>query len=99
MVDKVIIKILENEMECVKRQDGPKCPRFVGMTCAACDLITDTSKVLEAFQGAIDTLKAKVKEEERILAEREIREAEEEALEESHLLDEKDATIAGRWHE
>ena len=99
MIDRVIIQILENEMECIKRQDGPKCPRFVGMTCAACDLITDTSKVLEAFQGAIDVLKAKIKEEERILAEREIREAEEEALNESYLLDERDATIAGRWHE
>ena len=97
MTDKEIINVLENEMECVNRQDGPKCPRFIGMTCAACDLITDTSKVLEAFQAAIDALKAKVREHERIMAE--IREAEKEAREESHLLDERDATIAGRWHE
>ena len=53
-----IIKLLENEVTCIKRQDGPKCPRFVGMTCAACDLITDTSKVLEALTGAITAIKA-----------------------------------------
>lgn len=57
-----IIRILQNEVECIKRQDGPKCPRFVGMTCRTCDLITDTSTILEAYQGAIDALKAERRE-------------------------------------
>lgn len=97
MIDAEIIKVLENEMECVKRQDGPTCPRFVGMTCAACSLVLDTSKVLEAYQGAIDALKTRIKERERLMAEIESQEAEEEARKEARLLDERDATIAGRW--
>lgn len=131
-----IIKLLENEVTCIKRQDGPKCPRFVGMTCAACDLITDTSKVLEALTGAITAIKAqrggtwkKVNDPEdrlipvkyycsacgnwngygmakycphcgaRVLKpeEKEAEEAEREALAESHMLDEREASIEGRW--
>lgn len=86
-----IIKVLEKEMECVKRQDGPKCPRLFGITCAVCDLIIDTSKVLDAFQGAIDALK-------RDIAEKEKADADREALEEAHRLDEKEATVEGRFH-
>lgn len=97
MKDAEIIKILENEVECIKRQDGPRCPRFIGNTCAVCDLVTDTSKILEAYQDAIDALKTRIKERERLMAEIENAEAEKEALDESHLLDERDAYIAGRW--
>ena len=98
MTDAEIIKVLENEMECVRRQDTPKCPRFVGMTCAACDLITDTSKVLEAFQDAIDALKTRIKERERLIAEIDRMAEDEEALKESRYLDAKDGTIKGRWN-
>lgn len=86
-----IIKVLENEMECIRRQDTPKCPRFVRMTCAACDLITDTSKVLEAFQGAIKAVKKQMAKEAE-------EEAYREALAEAHMLDEKEATAKGRWN-
>ena len=136
MTNLEIIKLLENEVTCIKRQDGPKCPRFVGMTCAACDLITDTSKVLEALTGAITAIKAqrggtwkKVNDPEdrlipvkyycsacgngngygmakycpncgaRVLKpeEKEAEEAAAEALAESHMLDEREASLKGRW--
>lgn len=97
-----IVKVLETEMECVKRQDKPKCPRLSGKTCAVCDLITDTSKVLEAYQGAIDTIKHLAEEERKKamkeLAKEEAEEAWREALEEAHRLDDNEGTIAGRWH-
>lgn len=103
MKDAEIIKVLENEMECIKRQDTAKCPRFSGKTCSECDLVMDTSKVLEAYQGAIDAVTALgAGESKKALADAVRREAEDaarEAWEESRYLDERDATIAGRWHE
>lgn len=101
MKDAEIIKVLETEMECVKRQDGPKCPRFSGKTCSECDLIMDTSKVLEAYQGAIDAVTALGAEESRkALADAVRQDAEDaarEAWEESRYLDEREQTIKGRW--
>ena len=136
MTNLEIIKLLENEVTCIKRQDGPKCPRSVGMTCAACDLITDTSKVLEALTGAITAIEAqrggtwkKVNDPEdrlipvkyfcsacgnwngygmakycphcgaRVLKpeEKEAEEADREALAENHMLDEREASLKGRW--
>ena len=132
-----IIKILENEVTCVNRQDTSECPRFYGKTCSECDLITDTSKVLEALTGAIKAIKAqnggtwkKVNDpEDRIIpvkyycsacgewngygmakycpncgarvSKPETKEAVEamaEAVKESHMLDDNESTLAGRWH-
>lgn len=96
-----IIKVLEAEMECVKRQDTSKCPRFYGKTCAACDLIMDTSKVLDAYQGALDVFKAMAEEElKKVRIEVSRQDAEDaarEAWEESRYLDEREQTIKGRW--
>ena len=47
------IEILENEMECVKRNDMGVCNR----DCAQCDLLLDSAEILNAYQMIIDDIK------------------------------------------
>ena len=47
------IEILENEMECVKRNDMGNCDR----DCAQCDLLLDTDEILTAYKMIIDDVK------------------------------------------
>lgn len=56
---KETIKVLSNEMACVKRQTGPGCNR----NCAACDLVLPDELVISAYQTAIDILRTKQEEE------------------------------------
>ena len=43
------IEIMQNEAECVKRNDGKNCDR----DCGKCDLLKDAKEILEAYQIAI----------------------------------------------
>lgn len=47
------IEILENEMECVKRNDMGNCDR----DCTQCDLLLDTNEILMAYKMVIDDIK------------------------------------------
>ncbi len=49
------IKVLYNEMACVKRQTGPGCDR----NCAACDLVLPDELVISAYRTAVDILRAR----------------------------------------
>ena len=46
------IKVLEQEKECVLRQDTPKCNR----DCKNCDLLLPTEDVIAAYETAIEIL-------------------------------------------
>lgn len=86
------LKIMENELECIKRQDTPKCLRYISGSCRACDLIRPTSELVDAYEGIIAKLKEELAEEEKM-------DAVNEARMEARLLSEKDASIEGRWYE
>lgn len=59
------VRVLETEAECVRRQGSPKCDR----KCENCDLLMETSEILEGYQIAIDTLN-KIKAEGKTALER-----------------------------
>jgi hypothetical protein len=44
-----ILKVLKNERECIKRQNG-KCDR----NCAKCDLCLPDTEILEVYDALID---------------------------------------------
>lgn len=50
-----IIELLQNEAECVRRQDTPKCQRDEN-GCQCCDLLVETKEILEAYAGAVEIL-------------------------------------------
>ncbi len=54
---KETIKVLSNELACVKRQTGPGCDR----NCAACDLVLPDELVISAYQTAINILRSQQK--------------------------------------
>ena len=132
-----VLDILNNEAACVMRQDTPECARIDAGTCRGCDLVKDTSDVLEAFREAIKAVMAqrtgtwkKVRDpEDRFIPvkyycsacgkwngygmadycphcgarvskpeTKEAAEAMAEAVKESHMLDDNESTLAGRWH-
>ena len=49
------IKVLENERECVLRQDTPKCNRDE-LGCHCCDLLLETEEVISGYDTAIKCL-------------------------------------------
>lgn len=50
-IDKVV-DILQTEFECVRRNDGENCDR----NCMECDLLKESSEILEAYKTAIHGL-------------------------------------------
>lgn len=55
MTDKEPIKVLENELECVKRQCGNFCNNK--RDCKHCDLALEDKIVINAYEEAIQALK------------------------------------------
>lgn len=63
MIDKeIIIKVLQNELECVKRQYGNLCDNK--RDCNHCDLALREEIVISAYENAIKLIN-KIKEDER----------------------------------
>ena len=52
MTEQEAIKVIENEKQCVLRQDGKGCDR----KCATCDLVLPDMKVINALDMAIKAL-------------------------------------------
>lgn len=50
-----IIELLNNEAECVRRQDTPKCQRDE-LGCQGCDLLVETEEILEAYSEAVEII-------------------------------------------
>lgn len=55
MTKEQMIKVIKNEMECVKRQDTPMCNRDE-CGCQGCDLILDADEVIKAYELILDAL-------------------------------------------
>lgn len=55
MPDKEFIKVLENELECVKRQCGNFCNNK--RDCKHCDLVLEDKVIINAYEEAIQALK------------------------------------------
>ena len=60
-----ILAVMENERECVARQENnsPKCPKDENgvRLCGQCDLCLPTESVLEAYDEVIESLKVSLK--------------------------------------
>ena len=55
MIDKkIIIKVLQNELECVKRQYGNFCDNK--RDCKNCDLTLKEETVISAYENAIEII-------------------------------------------
>ena len=55
MTENEIIKVLQNELECVKRQNGNLCDNK--LDCKNCDLALKEEIVISAYENAIDIIR------------------------------------------
>lgn len=53
MTNEEAIEIIRTEIKCVKRNDNAQCDR----KCESCDLVLPTSKVIKAYDLAIEALR------------------------------------------
>lgn len=54
MIENEIIKVLQNELECVKRQNGNLCDNK--RDCKNCDLSLKEEIVISAYENAIELI-------------------------------------------
>lgn len=55
-----VIKVLENELTCVKRQDTTECIRNQGGSCNDCDLVLPAEMIEDAYNAAISCVKESI---------------------------------------
>lgn len=56
MSNEEAVKIIQTELECIKRNDGTDCDR----NCAKCDLVMEDTDIKEALGMAIEALELKM---------------------------------------
>ena len=55
MTRQEVLTVLKNELECIKRQDTPRCNRDE-CGCQGCDLIIDADRVTKVYEFLIENL-------------------------------------------
>lgn len=83
MTDNEIIKVLKNELECVKRQFGGMCDNK--RDCGKCDLALSDGVVISAYEKVLDLINRQKAEIERLKKENEKQKAMLEAIDNEML--------------
>ena len=59
-----VLRLMKIELECITRQDTPKCVRYTE-GCNNCDLVQTTDNLIQAYEYVINKLTKEIEDEQR----------------------------------